>query len=90
MNKKELIRRLSEENGITKTAATQLLNATLSVIQKTLKKGIDVKISGFGRWFVLERKSRSSRNPRTGEIIYIPASRVPSFKCGKRLKHAFK
>lgn len=90
MNKAELIERLAKENRLTKVASEKLLNSVLDTIKKTLKKGEDVKITGFGRWYVAERQARKSKNPQTGEMIKVPASKVPAFRSGRLFKDAFR
>ncbi len=90
MNKGELIGKIASWNGLTKVASQKILNSALDVIKQSLKKGEEVKISGFGRWHVVKRKSRFSRNPQTGEMIKIPTSCVPAFRCGRLFKDAFR
>ena len=86
MNKAELVERLSRENKITKVASQKILNATLNLIKSSLKRGEDVKISGFGKWYVTKRKARTSKNPQTGEMIKVAAQKVPAFRAGRSLK----
>ena len=64
------------------------VDALFSAIGDALAKGEPVSITGFGTFSVKSRPARQSRNPRTGEAIEIAASRVPSFKPGKRLRDA--
>jgi len=45
---------------------------------------------GFGTFQIIERKARRGRNPQTGEIIQIPAKKVPKFRAGKKLKEVVK
>ena len=59
-----------------------------AAITDALQKGDTVALSGFGTFVVKARAARTGRNPRTGEAIEIPASKVPSFKAGKALKDA--
>ena len=58
------------------------------VVTETLKDGKEVRITGFGKFSVRERKAREGRNPQTGQKMKIVASRVPSFSAGKALKEA--
>jgi DNA-binding protein HU-beta len=55
-----------------------------------LKKGQKVTLVGFGTFSITKRKSRKGRNPRTGEVITIPAAKIPKFSAGKSLKDAVK
>jgi DNA-binding protein HU-beta len=86
MNKGELVEALAKEANISKSQANSLLNATLDVITKSLKKGEEVNLTGFGRFDISKRKAREGRNPQTGATIKIPARKVPRFKASKTLK----
>lgn len=88
MNKTQLIQAISEKSGLTKTQATDALNAFQDSITETLKQGDDVTILGFGTFSIKERAARTGRNPKTGEALEIKASKQPSFKAGKGLKEA--
>lgn len=88
MNKKELVKAMSEQLGTTQKAAAEQLDAVLDVITAALVAGEDVKISGFGTFSVTERAAREGRNPQTGETIQIAASKSPKFKAAKALKDA--
>ena len=69
MNKAELIAVLSEDAGITKTQANDVLNSFTSTVTKTLKKGDKVTLVGFGTFSVSKRAARTGRNPQTGATI---------------------
>jgi DNA-binding protein HU-beta len=58
------------------------------VVTEALKSGEEVRITGFGKFSVRERKAREGRNPQTGEKMKIPASKVPAFSAGNALKEA--
>ncbi|NQY41979.1 MAG: HU family DNA-binding protein [Legionellales bacterium] len=88
MNKTDLIESIIGESGLSKDDAVKGLDACISVITKTLVSGGQIAIPGFGTFSVSNRAARTGRNPRTGESIEIPASRVPKFKPGKNLKEA--
>lgn len=88
MNKSQLIDAIAKETKLTKTNAEQALNSLFGQIEKTLKKGQDVRLTGFGRWYVSKRKARTGRNPQTGAAIKIPARKVPVFRAGNELKTA--
>ncbi len=90
MTKAELIDKISSGAKISKVDATKALDFTLNSIKGALKKGQKVTLVGFGTFSVAKRKSRKGRNPRTGDVITIPASRVPKFTSGKSLKDAVK
>ena len=88
MNKSELIERMADQAGISKTAAGAALDAATEAIKATLKKGGAVTLVGFGAFTVSKRAARTGRNPKTGEAITIKASKAPKFTPGKAFKDA--
>lgn len=86
MNKQELVDAIAKKAELTKTDASQALEAVLDVIATALKKGDEVRITNFGTFAVTERAASEGRNPRTGATIKIPASKQPKFRAGKGLK----
>jgi DNA-binding protein HU-beta len=86
MNKAQLIEKVAEKTGLTKTQSEEFLDATLQIIQKSVAKGDEVKLVGFGTFSRLNRKSRNGRNPKTGAPVVIPGAKVPRFKPGKDFK----
>ncbi len=88
MNKNELIDAVTERTSLAKSDAARAVEAVLGAITEALQKGDAVGLSGFGTFAVKARAARTGRNPRTGEAIDIPASKVPGFKAGKGLKDA--
>jgi DNA-binding protein HU-beta len=90
MTKDEMIAKMATDTGITKKQATGALDSFMTNITKQLKGGKKVNFSGFGAFSVSKRKARTGRNPQTGEAIKIPATKVPVFRAGKRLKEAIR
>ncbi len=88
MTKAELVAFMSEKAGIRKTEAEKTLQSFLDAVEKTLKKGDKLALTGFGTFSVSNRKARTGRNPQTGETIKIKATKVPKFTAGKGLKEA--
>ena len=88
MNKSELIEHIAYNADLSKMGAARALEATLSAVRQTLKKGGTVSLVGFGTFSVSKRAARTGRNPRTGEAIKIKAAKVPKFTAGKALKEA--
>jgi DNA-binding protein HU-beta len=88
MNKAELIEAVAEAADISKAAATRAVDGTIDAITRALKKGDSVTLVGFGTFSVRKRAARNGRNPKTGEVIKIKASKAPGFKSGKALKDA--
>lgn len=85
MNKAELIAKIADDAGITKTQANASLDAFVEAVTKTLKKGDKVTLVGFGTFSVSKRAARNGRNPQTGAVIKIKAKKVAKFKAGKEL-----
>jgi DNA-binding protein HU-beta len=88
VNKAELIQRIAEEADVPKDEAQKHFEAFEQVVTEALKGGEEVRITGFGKFSVRERKAREGRNPQTGEKMKIPASKVPAFSAGNALKEA--
>ena len=86
MNKSELIDSIADKSGLNKTQAGEALNAVMESVGEALEAGDSISLVGFGTFSVKDRKARTGRNPKTGEELSIPASKVPSFKAGKNLK----
>ncbi len=85
MNKAELIARIAEDAGITKTQANAAIDSFTEAVTKSLKKEIKVTLVGFGTFSISRRKARNGRNPKTGATIKIKAKKVARFKPGKDL-----
>ena len=86
MNKAELITSMAEKSKLTKKDAEAALKAFIESVEEALENGERVQLVGFGTFETRERAARVGRNPRTKEIIKIPASTVPVFKAGKEFK----
>ncbi len=86
MNKGELVERIAKDAKLSKTQATNSLNAALKGIEGTLKKGGKVTLVGFGTFSVGKRKARTGRNPQTGNSLKIPARKVAKFSPGAGLR----
>ncbi|MCD6405706.1 MAG: HU family DNA-binding protein [Planctomycetes bacterium] len=88
MTKGDLVESVAGKIGMSKTEAEAAVNATLAAIGGSLQNGEDVRLVGFGTFTVRNRKARTGRNPRTGEVIQIQASKTVGFKAGKALKES--
>lgn len=86
MNKAELVSKIAEDAGITKSQAATALDSFVEGVTKTLKSGNRVTLVGFGTFSVTKRAARKGRNPATGETIKIKAKKVAKFKAGKELQ----
>jgi DNA-binding protein HU-beta len=90
MNKQGLVETVHGVLGGTKVQAESVVDAVFDTIVKTLKKGDEVSIAGVGIFSVKPRAARTARNPRTGEMVKVPATKVPKFRAAKALKDAVK
>ena len=90
MNKNELIEQIAVSADITKAKAALAVEAFIEAVTDSLKKGEDVALVGFGTFTLSERAARTGRNPQTGAVIEIAASKQPKFCAGKKLKDAVK
>lgn len=88
MNKSELIEAIANGSGLTKAAASKVLDVFMATVTDVLKSGDQLVIPGFGSFSTGLRAARTGRNPQTGNAIEIKASRVAKFKAGKTLKEA--
>ena len=94
MNKSDLVDALASATGMTKADASRtvdaLFNPSSGIISSALRGARRVQITGFGTFEAKHRKARMGRNPRTGQSIYIAATKTPGFRAGKGLKDAVK
>ena len=86
MNKGELIDVIASTTNVTKKEADAILTALVDTIVSEVSLGNKVSLVGFGSFERRERKAREGRNPKTGEKMLIPATRVPAFSPGKLFK----
>lgn len=90
MTKEDIVEAIVQKTAIAKKDAAEALSTVIEEITKTLSKGGEVTLTGFGSFKVTKRAARDGRNPKTGEKIKIPAMNTPKFKAGKGLKEAVK
>ena len=90
MSKQELVNLMAEKSGISKKDAETALASFVEGVKGALKKGDSVTLVGFGTFSVVKRAKRKAKNPRTGEMIKIPAKKVAKFKPGSKLAEAVK
>jgi DNA-binding protein HU-beta len=86
MNKSQLIEAVAADSGLSKADAGRAIDSFVGTVSKTLKKGDEVAITGFGKFSVVKRAARKGVNPRTGEPVKIKASKAPKFTSGATLK----
>ena len=89
ITKKDFIIEVAQNTGCRKNLASEMVNSFFSAMRKSLINGDRIEIRGFGVFQVKDTKAKpAARNPRTGEIVYVPARRKTHFKPGKLLKEA--
>ena len=86
MNKTELVAAMAKDTNLSKKDVEAVLKSFIDVVTDELKKGEKIQLVGFGTFEVSERAAREGRNPRSGEVMHIAASKAPKFKAGKALK----
>jgi DNA-binding protein HU-beta len=88
MTKAELISIIAKAAGITKDKAAKSLDAYEATVTKELRKSGKIVLVGFGTFSIVKRKSRTGRNPQTGQAIKISAKKVVKFKAGKTMQYS--
>ena len=87
MTKSELVEKLVEVNtSLSRKESEIVVNLIFDSMSEALKNGEKVEIRGFGSFTIREREAREARNPKSGEVVKIPAKRTPFFKTGKELR----
>lgn len=86
MNKAELVDAVADKASVTKKQAEVVISAAVDVIMEAVAAGDKVTLVGFGAFEPRERKERDGRNPKTGDPMKIPATKVPAFSAGKLFK----
>lgn len=86
MNKSELVNAIASKASVPKKTAETTLTATVEVIVEAVAAGDKVSLVGFGSFEPRERQAREGRNPKTGDKMKIPATKVPAFSAGKLFK----
>tara|TARA_B100000678_G_scaffold73703_1_gene60577 strand:- start:146 stop:421 length:276 start_codon:yes stop_codon:yes gene_type:complete len=86
MTKAELVGKLANKSKLSRKQAVDVVNAITQSISDSLAGGDKVEIRGFGSFVIRERNARIAHNPRSREIVEVPAKRVPFFKAGNDLR----
>jgi integration host factor subunit beta len=90
MTKKNIVLKISSQYKVKQIDVKKVVQKTLDVIIDSLAKGEKVELRNFGVFKVKERKGRTGRNPRTGEIVPVPPKKVVVFKPGLIMKEKVK
>ncbi|HVT45544.1 MAG TPA: integration host factor subunit beta [Thermoanaerobaculia bacterium] len=86
MTKAELVDEVARSVQVTKKQAETIVNIVFDSIVQSLRAGEKIELRGFGSFRLRSRKSRTGRNPKTGEKVDVPSKKIPYFKPGKELK----
>ncbi|HUP66350.1 MAG TPA: integration host factor subunit beta [Thermoanaerobaculia bacterium] len=86
MTKAELVDEVARAIQVTKKQAETIVNVVFDSIVDSLRSGEKIELRGFGSFRLRSRKSRTGRNPKTGEKVEVPSKKIPYFKPGKELK----
>lgn len=88
MNKAELVKKVSEQVGMTQKNTMEVVEAVFDTIAEEMAAGEEVAIFGFGKFTTVEKSERTARNPKTNEEVIVPAHKSPKFKPASALKEA--
>ncbi|HEV3004216.1 MAG TPA: HU family DNA-binding protein [Pirellulales bacterium] len=86
MTKKEIVKTISEEIGLTQLKTKEIVQKTFDAIVETLVEEKRIELRNFGVFEVKKRAARKARNPRTGDKVYVPEKYVVTFKPGKEME----
>ena len=86
MTKKEIVKTISEEIGLTQLKTKEIVQKTFDAIVESLVDARRIEFRNFGVLEVKKRASRKARNPRTGQRVDVPAKFVVTFKPGKEME----
>ncbi len=90
MTKKEIVKTISEEIGLTQLKTKEIVQKTFDAIVETLVTEHRIELRNFGVFEVKKRAARKARNPRTGARVDVPAKYVVTFKPGKEMEERVK
>lgn len=87
LRKADIVKSIQDELGFPKDKALDLVESVLELIKESLVNGEEVKISGFGKFYIIDKKARNGRNPQTGQHIIIEPRRIVSFRYSSRARY---
>ena len=87
LKKVDMVRLIQDQLGFPKDRSIDLFESVLEIIKQSLVNGKEVKISGFGKFYVIDKKARNGRNPQTGEHMIIQPRRIVSFRYSSRARN---
>ncbi len=86
MTKKEIVKAISDEIGMTQLKTKEIVQKTFDAIVETLIQDRRIELRNFGVFEVKKRAARKARNPRTGDKVFVPEKYVVTFKPGKEME----
>lgn len=86
LTKAHIISSIQNHLGFPKKTSAELVETLLEIIKSSLENGDDILISGFGKFYVKEKRERKGRNPATGEDMMLESRKVVTFKCSGKLR----
>jgi nucleoid DNA-binding protein len=86
VTKKEIVKTISDEIGLTQLKTKEIVQKTFDAIVETLVEERRIELRNFGVFEVKQRAARKARNPRTGDKVYVPEKFVVTFKPGKEME----
>jgi nucleoid DNA-binding protein len=90
MTKKDIILKVSDETNIKQIDVKRIVQKTFDYVVEALARGEKIELRNFGVFKVKQRKSRTGRNPRTGQVVPVPPRKVVVFKPGLEMKQKIK
>jgi DNA-binding protein HU-beta len=90
MTRADLITRIAKDAALTKRQSEKVVQSLIGSVEEALRHGGRVTLVGFGTFGMRTRAARSARNPRTGQAMWVPARKTPTFKPGKGLRTAIR
>ena len=86
ITKTKLVESICRKSELPKQESISAVESLLEIIKRTLESGEDVKISGFGKFCVKDKKERKGRNPEAGDDMILRARRIVTFKCSNLMR----
>jgi nucleoid DNA-binding protein len=90
MTKKDIILKVSDQTNLKQIDVKKVVQKTFDCIVEALVRGEKIELRNFGVFKIKQRKSRTGRNPRTGDIVPVPPRKVVVFKAGLEMKQRVK
>jgi len=90
MTKKDIVLKVSDETNLKQIDVKKVVQKTFDCIVEALVRGENIELRNFGVFKIKQRKSRTGRNPRTGEVVPVPPRKVVVFKAGLEMKKKVK